>query len=928
MPPISYPPPIRHADYDAPAPPPLTLVAPCPAENPPECSLEELTLHRNQHVVGGTSFHQAHAELAAGAAGRRRFAPGVDALWINWRFTGQAHVRGARLRLYCTTAAGVVALWTKAIAWDAGGCPAIGGTPFSGRLDDNDPQRAATGAVAVAIAWAGDPDFPTDHLNVQRAPYKLELTITDVEGATVRTRTRWIYLDVQVADLDLALGPARIITARAAAGAAVDPYIGFDRRNLQLHTAMQLQLSNLPSLLVADDPDVDVRLEGNVFGAESHEWDDNTFHQAWRDRWHDGPYIPLVSRVRVYDEAGAPVRARLALGGARFLWDWEGAPLDLTQTHALSRDDLEMAHMLNLGQWPTGGMNAPTGIGGKRGAGATLFRHADAGHLTYANGGAGRFPFAMQACAQRGGAIFSQPRTADDDYGSYTGALFTPSCIAQDRYTLTMYFAYGELADWDVNSTAAELRAALPHAVPSVTSSQLTVQRVVKISRWWRHNDGVQRGNFAWANVARDLEQSGIQLDSVAATNPTNMNAAHFRAAFQHELAQLPGAKRCMFAPQDQQAQNGYGLRLRDFAGYRLELLTRYRTRVNTLVALGRPQIGGDAQACDRIEARAELYLQLVNQAGLAPAVAQTIDLLGRPQAWASTAALAAWLDPQLQMLLPPAANLDEVIRAILHRPVAGGDEAAVHELVRLTGTTADDYRDRANDLSNDVLQRICATISSQDAVDEDGLQVFQFDFDDNFDQFSASGWAFDTPSNRTHCHECETPLAAIDRTNRRCPNVACGVRLRSNASIMTLVPWRYMTGFRLGVLMGLQANKAKYFVLTNMEGTRPEILVVHEMGHHLFLPHSPHGFNLPNPVPGGMVWSLLSTAINHNDGVRQQLVQGTVPGGNVPDYHAAGHNACIMGYNFAQMQNLHYCFKCTLRLRGWDGNHVRQNLF
>ncbi len=86
---------------------------------------------------------------------------------------------------------GVVPIWTKVITWAAGHCPDIGGTPFtSGQFDDNAGDRDAFWQ-AVAIHWAPDAAFPTDHLNVQKAPYKLQMTITSVNGATVRTRTRW-----------------------------------------------------------------------------------------------------------------------------------------------------------------------------------------------------------------------------------------------------------------------------------------------------------------------------------------------------------------------------------------------------------------------------------------------------------------------------------------------------------------------------------------------------------------------------------------------------------------------------------------------------------------------------------------------------------------------------------------------------------------
>ncbi len=261
-----------------------------------------------------------------------------------------------------------------------------------------------------------------------------------------------------------------------------------------------------------------------------------------------------------------------------------------------------------------------------------------------------------------------------------------------------------------------------------------------------------------------------------------------------------------------------------------IDVLARYRARV---AGAHHVQLGGaDPNAFDRIEARAEMYLQLSGRTALYPPINNTITALGLPQVWGTTAAISAWMDPQLQMLIP-VANADAVATAIVTNPLPGGDPAAVTALIRLAGLTADTYRDTANGVANRLLTAICGAISSQDAPDEDGLQVFQFDFEDNFDQFSASGWAFDTPSNRTHCPECNTALANGDRAARLCPNAGCAQRLRSSASIMTLVPWRHMGGFQAGVFAQLQANKAKYFVLTNMAGTRPEILVVHEMGHH-----------------------------------------------------------------------------------------------
>ncbi|WP_224372851.1 hypothetical protein [Hyalangium versicolor] len=164
-------------------------------------------------------------------------APGVDSLFINWAFQNPAHILSARLDLYYLSTAGIAHLWTKTISWNPGDCPAVGSTPFTGRLDDNEEQRFASQSQNVTVAYHPSPAFPTDHLNVQQAPYKLEMTVVSVTGANLLTRQRWLYIDVVVDSIELSLGSSKYIPKPTGVGDK-----GFNRRNLEVYSHLDVQL--------------------------------------------------------------------------------------------------------------------------------------------------------------------------------------------------------------------------------------------------------------------------------------------------------------------------------------------------------------------------------------------------------------------------------------------------------------------------------------------------------------------------------------------------------------------------------------------------------------------------------------------------------------------------------------------------------------
>jgi hypothetical protein len=88
----------------------------------------------------------------------------------------------------------------------------------------------------------------------------------------------------------------------------------------------------------------------------------------------------------------------------------------------------------------------------------------------------------------------------------------------------------------------------------------------------------------------------------------------------------------------------------------------------------------------------------------------------------------------------------------------------------------------------------------------------------------------------------------------------------------------------------------------------------VHEVGHHMFLPHSPY-------KAGGRVAP--ATAIV----MPTDTVAGNVPGGSQVDRHDFVDTRCVMSYNPPRPA---FCGLCQLRLRGWDAgpnDPVKANL-
>lgn len=908
-----YPPKIKQTDFTDVLPPNPNQVDPLKS---PICGIITFgVVAANQvtQTLTPTSFDQNHDELATNAAGRYLIAPSVanDAA-IYWTISGGQHIVSATFELFQRNNANP--LWQSVI------------------------QNPAypNGHLAFDGAVAGTPlTFPDGFLTAEHAPYKLRMTITPTTTAFAKPWVRWVYIDVVVADITISLGAEQILPQEPTQADA-----GYNRRNKALRTKMENALTvNNHSLLATDAPTIKVPLDGNIFGANSNEWNNNTAYQAWKALWRDGPYIPLVATVRVKNLVGQPVVAPSALGNARFLWDWEGGTGDLSSPHPLAQQSMTTTYNnYQPNDGLTGGKNAHVKVGGKRGNGSDpLFETTD---------GQGVFPFQVARCGNRHGAAFSYA-SRQPNYKAQTGVVFSPSLVAGDSYKLRVYFAYENQNVWDVNSTAIQLSNALPFAVPSATTGEFVVERVVKIAAHWKPRQDTGIGDFKWSTVAAYFRQANITLDTTAVDGPTGnataIDQVQFQTGFTTGLDLLPHAAREAFAPANKQGANNYGLECRSYDQFKIALGQRYNTRLGTITNFGLAQLGNAApNVIDRIQTRLEIYLELVRN---------KIQSQGQPLAMPPVNAVnfSNMIDhfngPIRGVIAQTTNNLQDAARGVILGLLIGanvdaniaknvsqqitqnatpiGDADYLTNILVLAGLdTAQKYEEKCKNWGNTVLTEACVYISKNNLPNTDGMQVFQFDFQDNFDNFSASGWAFDTPSNRTNCPECDAPLNDQDRQQRTCPT--CLAVLRTNAAIMTLVPWKYMKPYSTPTMFSLHKNKDKYWLLSNMEGVKPEILVVHEVGHHLFLPHAPYGFEMPNPTPTSLTWGLLKLAFWKNPSLKQQIEELTKPAGDEPNYHATSNHACIMGYNFAQMQNLHFCAKCSLRLRGWSGAYVQ----
>lgn len=442
-----------------------------------------------------SAWHGAEADLATlptplppNHASRFCVTPGVGTMRIKVGITGRKSVTGLALELFPIDS--VNPIWTKSFTWAGGACPAIVDTGFDGELNDDPRHHDVVGALTTTIVNAAPADkYPDGYLTVASPLYLLRARITAVSGGYRAKPSRITLVEVRVASVTLEWAPA--------GDRDLLPQVRADVGGTFLVDTLAREAALVNGLANAGPPtnDHEVVLDSNYFTTAFDTEKAATvdlLYNIHKDRWGEGPRIPLLARVKLLDAHGAAVDAPLGLGGARFLWDWDERPgvvksnawfqgTTPAQVKAFVADALDcmVDAEFDAGEAPQNSNNTHRVHGGKRGhSSAKVFPHEPA--AAYAPNTAAKvanaFPFVVGPCADRRWASLSSPRTQGFLAG-YTGVMFQPSRMAGDVYKVRVFFVPDDLFPFDAATPALPTSPAYPMA----TSGYFDVWRSIDV---------------------------------------------------------------------------------------------------------------------------------------------------------------------------------------------------------------------------------------------------------------------------------------------------------------------------------------------------------------------------------------------------------------------------------------------------------------
>ena len=208
---------------------------------------------------------------------------------------------------------------------------------------------------AHTIAWDGktevNADFPDGYITIEHSPYIMEISV-DGSGWGEPSKA-WTNFEVQVDSINLEWGPKSVLAQSAAQGttaAQLGAATGLERD----HQVWEyLNGNELPApytyLGVTGEPNFTnqlpkpgetkkIFLVSNNFYTNDAEQRTNAAFDLHRASWTSagvyGPNIPIFARVLIKANDDTGINAPLALGNAKFLWDWT----DKTETVELDPD--------------------------------------------------------------------------------------------------------------------------------------------------------------------------------------------------------------------------------------------------------------------------------------------------------------------------------------------------------------------------------------------------------------------------------------------------------------------------------------------------------------------------------------------------------------------------------------------------------------
>lgn len=418
MAPPPYPPPIKPEDF-------IDTIDEAWAGEPPLARVARTAAslgEKHHNTLVPPSHGVVWIQLSAGAAKSKSFggveekdgaedfhyAPGVEDLTLKYKIHDPKRgVLAARLELFGRFSA--TPLWQRDLTEDE-------------RTDGEHSLTFDMGAGPNAR-------FPDMLPTAEHSPYKLRLSTS----STTRPQSpaAWTYFQVLVHDITLELGDKKVLPAD------LGPSGGAKRGS---HRDLYDSLGgNLP----AEGNKTKLELLGNLFKTGTAEMYSNVAFDTHRTQWGDGPQIPIYAKLRVRKSDDTGVDAPLALGEVRCLWDWEDVAED---TSALNPEpSLFVGRSVNYDRLVSkpAGDNCHKTRGGKRtndGASDPVFP-AQAGYAPKPALDNAVFPFHVEAAPTRKWSALSKPWRTGNLAGR-TGAMFSPSRMAGDVFTVRCYVAW------------------------------------------------------------------------------------------------------------------------------------------------------------------------------------------------------------------------------------------------------------------------------------------------------------------------------------------------------------------------------------------------------------------------------------------------------------------------------------------------------
>ncbi len=310
------------------------------------------------------------------------------------------------------------------------------------------PAAEAKGTEKDDGSWAHDfttidpdkslEDFPDGYTTLEFTPYKFRLTLASKDWEDFGNPVYgWTYWQILLKKLELDLGAVETIPA-----AVVDD--DEHKRN----KAVYKQVSDDGK--VPDDGQTrKIKLISNIFKTASAEMGTNSAYSEYKTMWDQGPKIPIIAKIRLKDSADAEVKMEesdkgcVCLGNAQFLWDWEDAVEDTSQTgggKAKTFVDQAINYKKAATDESPKGDNCHKDRDGKRGTGALVIFPEQTGYDPKDSLDAGKFPFKIEKAKKRKWAALSKCWTKGKMKGQ-TGIVFNPSRMAGDDYVLSVYLA-------------------------------------------------------------------------------------------------------------------------------------------------------------------------------------------------------------------------------------------------------------------------------------------------------------------------------------------------------------------------------------------------------------------------------------------------------------------------------------------------------